>query len=70
MFITIKSYCYDHQGHTALHIIIDNQEHLPHKYRLEFLILAEPASINKLGVSLFNWEIEQQQAIEWKAQTS
>lgn len=69
-FLSIKAYCYDHQGHTALHIIMDNQERLPQKCRVEFSVLAEAASINKLGLILFNWEIKQQHTIEWKAQTS
>jgi hypothetical protein len=69
-FIAIKAYCHDHQGHTALHIIIDNQERLPLKCRLEFSILAEAASINNLGLKLLNWEIEQEHTIEWKAQIS
>ncbi|GAB2454505.1 hypothetical protein GCM10011375_01990 [Hymenobacter qilianensis] len=69
-YLSVKAYCYNDQGHTALHIIIDNQEPLPKKCRVEFSILAEAASINNLGCSLFNWEIKQQQTIEWKAQTS
>ncbi|MGY2131628.1 hypothetical protein ACW9KT_05345 [Hymenobacter sp. HD11105] len=69
-YLMIKAYCYDHQGHTALHIIIDNKERLPQKCRVEFSILAEAASINKLGLKLFSWEFEQQDTIEWKAQIS
>jgi hypothetical protein len=53
-----------------LYIILDNQECLPHKCRIEFSIIAEAASINKLGLQLFNWKVEQQDTIEWKAQIS
>jgi hypothetical protein len=69
-FISIKAYCYNHQGHTALHLIMDNQERLPQKCRVEFSILAEAASINNLGARLFNWNVKQQDTITWKAQTS
>lgn len=68
--ILLKAYCYDHQGHTAIQIIVDNNEPLPVKERLELSIVAEAASLNSLGKLLANWRVETESEIVWKAQIS
>ncbi|MBG8552623.1 hypothetical protein [Hymenobacter guriensis] len=69
-FMVLRAYCYDALGHTALQVLLDNNENLPAKCRLEFSLLAEAASINKLGLLLTNWQVEHDSNILWEAQTS
>ena len=68
--ILLKVYCYNRQGHTAIQVIVDNNEPLPIKERVEFSILAEAASLNKLGIALANWQIENGTEIVWEARLS
>ena len=69
-FLLLKAYCVDPMGHTALQVIVDNCEKMPRKRRLEFSILAEPASLSELGKRLVGWDLRINESLEWEAQTS
>lgn len=64
--ILIRVFCYETNGHTGIQIIIDNNQTEPYKNYSEFYILTDPASINKLGQLLKNWNPENE--IKWIAE--
>jgi len=68
--LLFEAYCYDAQGHAALRIVVDNNEDKQRRCKLDFSILAEAASINRLGYFLLNWQVENGSEIVWEAQTS
>ena len=45
----LEAYCYDPQGHTALRVVVGNNQDAPYGYKLDFSIPAEAASLNQLG---------------------
>jgi hypothetical protein len=68
-YLLIKAYCASPVGHTALKIVIDNNEDGAAHHRFEFSIASEAASINKLGALLANWQMKTNPQIVWKAET-
>ncbi|GAA4375518.1 hypothetical protein [Hymenobacter koreensis] len=69
-YLLLTAACYDHFGHSALQIVVNNNELLPRAQRLEFFIPAEVASINALGNLLSNWKCDVDSEVLWEAQTS
>lgn len=67
-YILLRVFCYENNGHTAIQIKIDNNRIEPHKSNSEFYILTVPASINKLGQKLKNWNPKTEKEIEWTAE--
>jgi hypothetical protein len=67
-YILLRVFCYENNGHTAIQIKIDNNRIEPHKSYSEFYILTVPASINKLGQKLKNWNPKIDMEIEWIAE--
>ena len=68
-YLLINAYCASPAGHTALKIIVDNNEEGAVHHRFEFSIPSEAAAINKLGVLLANWQMKTNPHIVWKAET-
>ncbi|MCC2546984.1 hypothetical protein LJY25_11050 [Hymenobacter sp. BT175] len=69
-FLVLKAYCYDAAGHAAVSVLLDNNQDLPRRCRLEFSIPADAASINLLGSMLYNWKVEHSSELLWEAQIS
>ena len=68
--LALNAYCYDEKRHTALGVIMGKNDGEPHRYRFDFSIPAEVASINQLGQCLLNWKVENGSEIIWEVQTS
>ena len=64
---TYLSLCASRSG---LKVIMSEEDESPHRCRLEFTILAEVASLNKLGQLLCGWQVEDDSEILWEAYTS
>ena len=64
----LKIYCYSPNGYSAIHVKIDNHKELPYSNKVEFAIIAVPASINKLGNLLRDWNPEVQNELIWIAE--
>ena len=69
-YLRLQAYCYDHLGHTALRIWLENQEPDPDGSKFEFSIPAEAASLNQLGKLLAGWQLHDTPELLWQAQTS
>ena len=67
-FILLRVFCYETNGHSAIHVKIDNNKSEPFKSESEFYILTVPASINKFGEMLKNWNPRNKNVIEWTAE--
>lgn len=67
-YILLKVYCYEASGHSAIKVIVDNNGKAPHINKSEFYITTVPASINKLGKLLLNWNPKVDREIEWFAE--
>ena len=68
-YLLVKAYCASPAGHTALKIVVDNNEERAAHHRFEFSIASEAAAINKLGAMLSNWQMKTNPQIVWKAET-
>ena len=64
-YIRLKIYCFEPNGHSAIQVLIDNNEKSIHKMKSEFYIKTLPASLNKLGSILNNWNPNVEQKVEW-----
>jgi hypothetical protein len=66
-YILLRAFCYERNGHCAIHIKIENNGVEPYTSRGEFYIMTVPASLNELGQLLFNWNPETREEIIWTA---
>ena len=69
-YMTIKAFCYDASGHTALRVLVDNFSDTVNGHRTEFSIMSEAASINSLGQMLMTWNPLVTKEIIWESFTS
>ena len=67
-YIFVRVFCYESNGRSAIKIKINNNGKEPYKSFSEFYILTVPASINKLGQILKNWNPKTENEIEWIAE--
>jgi hypothetical protein len=67
-YILLKVFCYESNGHSAIHVKIDNNRKQPYTNRSEFYITTVPASLNKFGVLLKNWNVKINKQILWIAE--
>ena len=67
-YILLEVFCYEKNGHSAIHIIIDNNGERPYKNKSEFYIKTVPASLNKLGQLLEEWNPLIEKQINWTAE--
>lgn len=56
-YLTIKAFCYDAGGNTALEIAIDSRGSVLDEYKANLLIRTDAASLNKFGQKLANWNM-------------
>lgn len=66
-FLKLKVYCSEPNGHSAIHIIIDNRQDEPERHRSEFSLTTLPASLNTFGQRLLNWNPKTNKIFEWSA---
>ncbi len=67
-YILLDVFCYDNNGHSAIHIVIENNRKRPNTNKGEFYITTVPASLNKLGQLLLNWNPTKEKEITWTAE--
>lgn len=67
-YILLRIFCYERNGHSAIHIKVHNNRKEPYKNESEFYILTVPASINKFGQTLKKWNPVDENELEWTAE--
>lgn len=55
----------DDSGKSAMRVKVDNFKMRPETVKTEFYLDLEPASLNKLGNSLYNWDISKNNELNW-----
>jgi hypothetical protein len=67
-YFLMRFFCYQPNGHSAIHFKMSNNAATPYHFTSEFYILTVPASINKLGIALSSWQPEVGDKLEWLAE--
>jgi len=67
-YILLEVFCYENNGHSAIHIIIDNNGKRPYTNKSDFFITTVPASLNKFGQILNAWNPMTEKEITWTAE--
>ena len=67
-YILLDVFCYESSGHSAIHVILDNNGKRPYTNKSEFYITTVPASLNKLGQLLKDWNPIKEREITWTAE--
>ncbi len=67
-YMLLDVFCYESNGHSAIHVITDNNGKSPYTNKSEFYITTVPASINKLGQLLDNWDPTTENQVTWTAE--
>lgn len=64
-YLMLQVYCYKNNGQSSLKIDVWNNGDGPTKYESKFEMASEPASINRLGIELKNWNPIKKGCFEW-----
>lgn len=64
-YLLLHVFCFDPSGKSAIRVLVDNHMDRPDHQRSEFYIRSEPASLNKFGIALRNWNPEDKKELEW-----
>lgn len=67
-YILLEVFCYENNGHSAIHIMVDNNGKKPYTNKSEFYITTVPASLNKFGQLLKDWNPITEKEITWTAE--
>lgn len=67
-YCSLKFFCYERNGHSAIQIVTQNRKVAPYTINSEFYILTVPASINKLGNMLKSWNPLVDRSLAWEAE--
>jgi hypothetical protein len=67
-YILLEVFCHEKNGHSAIHVVVDNNGKRPYTNKSEFYITTVPASINKLGQLLSDWNPAREKEIIWTAE--
>lgn len=67
-YILLDVFCYENNGHSAIHVVVDNNGKQPYTNKSEFYITTVPASLNKLGQLLLDWNPTTVKEIRWTAE--
>jgi hypothetical protein len=67
-YILLDVFCYESNGHSAIHVIVDNNGKKPYTNKSEFYITTAPASLNKFGQLLKEWNPMTEKEITWNAE--
>lgn len=65
--ILLDVFCHENNGHSAIHVMVDNNGKRPYTNKSEFYITTVPASLNKLGQLLRDWNPITEKEITWTA---
>jgi hypothetical protein len=66
-YMLLRVFCYEQNGQSAIRVITDNHSAEPDYQRCEFFIRSTPASINRLGQGLENWDPKETKDFSWNA---
>jgi hypothetical protein len=64
-YLSFSVFCFEPSGRSAVKVVVDNHADVPYHHRNEFYIKSEPASLNKLGQQLKEWNPEHDKEFEW-----
>jgi hypothetical protein len=64
-YILLDVFCYEQNGRSAIHVVIYNNGKRPNTSKSEFYITTVPASLNKLGQLLLDWNPTTIKGITW-----
>ena len=67
-YILMKVFCYETNGYSAIHVKVDNNSKEPYTNKSEFYIKTYPASLNKFGQLLKDWNPKIEKEIVWTAE--
>jgi len=67
-YILLDVFCYENNGHSSIHVVVDNNGKRPYTNKSEFYITTVPASLNKLGQLLQDWNPTTVKEITWTAE--
>ena len=67
-YILLEVFCYENNGNSAIHVIVDNNRKKHHTNKSEFCIITVPASLNRLGELLYDWDPNTDNEILWIAE--
>ena len=67
-YILLDVFCYENSGHSAIHIIVDNNKKPPDMNKCDFYITTVPASLNNFGQLLIDWNPKTENEITWTAE--
>jgi len=67
-YILLEVFCYDNNGHSAIHVVVDNNGKIPYTNKSEFHIATVPALLNKFGQLLIDWNPMTEKEITWTAE--
>lgn len=66
--ILLDVFCHNGNGHSAIHIVLDNNRECPYTNKSEFYITTVPASLNNLGELLYDWDPIVNKLLRWIAE--
>lgn len=67
-YMKLKVYCFEPNGNSAILIEVDNHDTNVDRIKSEFFIKTLPASLNKLGKILNNWNPKVESQVLWKTE--
>lgn len=67
-YMLMEVYCFQNNGHSAMHIMVNNNRQAPDSSKAEIYISSVPSSFNKLGQLLRGWNPVRHPEIEWTAE--
>ncbi len=67
-YLLLRVFCYKPTGATAIEVRMNNKKEVPELVKSTFYLLSIPASINRLGQSLENWNFEKNPVFKWESQ--
>ena len=67
-YILLNVFCYESNGYSAIHVILTNNGIPPNTNKSEFYIKTVPASLNKFGQLLKDWNPMTEKEITWTAE--
>ncbi|MCK8491380.1 hypothetical protein M0L20_05915 [Spirosoma sp. RP8] len=66
-YFLLKAFCYNPNGQIVIQVIAKNSGDALTTYHVAFSLLLEAALVNRLGVSLNNWDPTQERRFVWSA---
>ena len=64
-YLRLKVYCYEPNGNSTIYVEVDNHAKSTDRIKSEFFIKSLPASLNKLGQKLNNWNPKLESEVMW-----